>query len=229
MNGMSRVYLYRRADDQIQVCPGRHPRGDGRIETARLVVDRNEALVAARKRDRIRAVVPPVVDIASRDHVPEAHHVLDRGIAVLADPLADGGGFQAGSTADGQRPAAPVRRRAERVLRRAVEHVARENRWVAVRLGEHPYVGEPEYIAIAVADAAVVLRVVVLEKDDGLIRRHDAPRRLGKLVAGRAVRIQLRDVLAVDASELVAHADEGEFGDVGGAAGAVAFAKVVSR
>src|SRR2546427_54622 len=69
---------------------------------------------------------------------------------------------------------------------------------------------------------------MILEEYDGLIRRHDAPRRLRKLVAGRAVGIQLRDVLAIDAAELVANADKCELGDVGGAARAVAFPEVVS-
>src|SRR2546423_87436 len=81
------VDRYRTTGNQIQIRTCRHPRGNGGIEAGRLVVDGNEAFIAARERDRVGAVVPPVVDIGARDDMPEAHHVQNRGIAVLADPL----------------------------------------------------------------------------------------------------------------------------------------------
>src|SRR6266481_372176 len=75
VNGVSRIDQYRAAGDQIQIRTGRHAGGDGGIQPDGLVVDRDEALVAARKRDRIRAVVPPVIDVAPGDDAAEAHHL----------------------------------------------------------------------------------------------------------------------------------------------------------
>src|SRR5690349_14133236 len=95
VDGVTRVYLYRTTGDQIQVTAGRHPGGDGGVQAGGLVVDRDEALGAARERDRIGAVVPPVVDVRPRHDMPKAHHVPDRRIAMLADPLANGGGLEA--------------------------------------------------------------------------------------------------------------------------------------
>src|SRR5216117_1341321 len=54
-----------------------------------------------------------------------------------------------------------------------VERVARENRGIAVGLCQHPHVREAEHVAVAIADAAVVLRVVVLEKHYGLVGGHE--------------------------------------------------------
>src|SRR4051794_4369205 len=114
MDGMAGLYLYRGAGDQIQIGPGGHTGRDGGVENRGLVVDRDKALVAARKRDRIRAVIPPVIDVGPGDQMPETHHVLDRRIAVLADPLAGGGGLEARGARDGQRPAARVGWRSQR-------------------------------------------------------------------------------------------------------------------
>src|ERR1700716_1065130 len=94
MNGVARIYLYRAAGDQIQIGAGRHAGGDGGIQAHGLVIDRDEALVPARKRDCVGPVIPPVSDVGARDHVPEAHHVQDRCVAMLAHPLPDGGRFQ---------------------------------------------------------------------------------------------------------------------------------------
>src|SRR2546425_9227971 len=74
-----------------------------------------------------------------------------------------------------------------------------------------------------------MLSVVVLQEDNGLVGGHDAPCRLRELIPGRAVRIQLRDVLAIDPAELVADADERELRDVGGPARVVALAEIVPR
>src|SRR3989442_5204756 len=80
MNGVTRVYLYRAAGDQIQIGAGRHPGGDRGVEAGGLVIDRDEALVAARKRNRVRTVVPPVVDVAPGDDVAETDHTQDPAI-----------------------------------------------------------------------------------------------------------------------------------------------------
>src|SRR2546422_5044307 len=95
VNGVTRVYLYRVAGDQIQIGAGCHRGGDGGVDAGGLVIDCHEAFVAARKRNRVRTVVPPVVDIAPGDDVAEADHLQDRGIAVFADPLAGRGGLEA--------------------------------------------------------------------------------------------------------------------------------------
>src|SRR2546422_6725424 len=95
VNGVTRVYLYRAAGDQIQIGAGCHPGGDGGVDAAGLVIDCHEAFVAARKRNRVRTVVPPVVDVAPGDDVAEADHLQDRWIAVFADPLASRGGLEA--------------------------------------------------------------------------------------------------------------------------------------
>src|SRR5438876_11216483 len=116
VNGVSRVYQHRIAGEQIQVGPGRHPGGDRGVEARGLVVDCHEAFVAARKREGVRAVVPPVVHVGARDDVTEAHHFQNRRIAVLADPLALTGGLEARRTGDGRRPAIRVRGWAQRVL-----------------------------------------------------------------------------------------------------------------
>src|SRR5206468_96755 len=84
-------------------------------------------------------------------------------------------------------------------------------------------------VAVTVADAAVVLGVVILQEHHRLVGRHDPPRLLGELIAGTAVGIELGNVFAVELAEFVAHPDKREFGDVGGPAGAVAFAEVVVR
>src|SRR5712664_4738234 len=94
MNGVARIYLHGVAGDQIQIGAHRHAGSDRGIQARGVVIDRDEALVAARKRDGIRAVVPPVVDVTPGHDVAEAYHLQDRRIAMLADPLADGGGFQ---------------------------------------------------------------------------------------------------------------------------------------
>src|SRR2546425_6549698 len=116
VNGVTRIYQYRAAGDQIQIRTGRHAGGDSSIEADGLVVDRDEPLVAARKRDRVRAVVPPVIDVAPGDDPAETHHLQDRGIAMLTDPLPGGGGLQARGTRDGGGPTIRVRRWAQRVL-----------------------------------------------------------------------------------------------------------------
>src|SRR5436190_2064749 len=77
MDSLPRVYLYRSAGYQVQVRAGRHPRGDRGVEAGRLVIDRDEPLLAARERDRVGAVVPPVIDVAARHDVAEAHHLQD--------------------------------------------------------------------------------------------------------------------------------------------------------
>src|ERR1041384_2221384 len=116
-DGVTRVYLYRTTGDQIQVTAGRHPGGDGGVQAGRLVVDRDEPLGTARKGNRIGAVVPPVVDVGARDHVAEAHHLQNRRVAVLTDPLARTGGLEARRAGDGGRPTFPVRGRAPGVPR----------------------------------------------------------------------------------------------------------------
>src|SRR2546422_4202492 len=82
VNGVSRVYLYRVAGDQIQIRARPHASGDRRIQAGGPVIDCHEAFVAARKRNRVRTVVPPVVDVAPGDDVAEADHLQDRGIAI---------------------------------------------------------------------------------------------------------------------------------------------------
>src|ERR1043166_7116075 len=113
VHGVAPIYLYHRAGGEVQGNAPGHAGGGGGVQGDRLVVDRHEALVAARKRDRVGAVVPPVIDVAARHHMPKAHHLEDRRIAVLADPLAGRGGLEAGRTGHRQGPAVCVRRWAE--------------------------------------------------------------------------------------------------------------------
>src|SRR5579859_1122223 len=224
------IDLNRSAGNEVEIRPGGHAGRDGRVETRGFVVDRDKTFGAARERNRIGAVVPPMIDVGASDPVPEADHLENRRIAVLADPLTGRRrAVDARRARHGEGPAIPVRRRAHRVLGWTVECIAREDRWIAVRLREHPDVGVAEDVAVAVAQAAVVLRVVTLEEHDRLIRRHQPPRRGGELVARWTIGIELRDVLAIDVAELVADAGESELGDVGGAARAVTFAIIVLR
>src|SRR5262245_28507578 len=107
-----------------------------------------------------------------------------------------------------------VRWRAHGISRATIEREAREYRRISVRLRQHPHMRQPVYIAVLVAEAAVVLGIVVLEEDHGLVGGHQAPRRLGEAVALRAFRIELPDRLATNPPELVSHARERELGDI---------------
>src|SRR2546428_10474637 len=98
-----------------------------------------------------------------------------------------------------------------------------------MRLSEHPDIGETKDVAVAVAQPATMLGGVVLQEDNGLVGRHDAPCRFRELIPWRAVRIQLRDVLAIDPAELVTDADQCELRDAGGPAQARALAAIVPR
>src|SRR3989442_15392147 len=137
------------------------------VECARPAVDRDEALVATRKSYRVGAVVPPVVDVGPCYHMTEAHHVEDRKVAVLADPLPDRRRLEARRARDVQRPSIRIGRWAHRISRRTFEPVARQDLGVAVGLGGHPDVGDTKDVTSAIADAAVMLRVVILKKYDG--------------------------------------------------------------
>src|SRR2546423_428141 len=88
-------------------------------------------------------------------------------------------------------PPAGIRRRAHVILGGTVERVARQDRRVTVWLREHPDVGEPKRLHITIADAALMLRVMVLEEHDRLIRGHHSPRLRRELISRRAVRVQL--------------------------------------
>ena len=132
-----------------------------------------------------------MVDLRARDNVAEAHHVPDVRIAVLAHPLADGRGLEARRARHVVRVAIGVGRRAHVVARRAVERVARQDRGVAVRLRQHPYVREAEGVGVPIADAALMLGIVVLEEHHGFVGRHQSPRGWRELVPGRTVGVQL--------------------------------------
>ena len=110
---------------------------------------------------------------------------------MLADPSPNRGGFETGSTHHVVRVPAGIRRRAHVILRGTVERVARQDRRVTVWLREHPDIGEPKRLAITIADAALMLRVMVLEEHDRLIRGHHSPRLRRELISRRAVRVQL--------------------------------------
>src|SRR6266516_788040 len=134
MNGACSIDHDSVTSQQIAVGSRRHGRRDGYVEARRAVVDRDESFRAARKRDRIRAVVPPVVDVRPRHDMAKAHHVPDRWIAMLAHPVAHGGGLEARGAADGCGPAARIGRRPHRITRRAIERVARPTRVIAISL-----------------------------------------------------------------------------------------------
>src|SRR5437016_14408642 len=80
-----------------------------------------------------------------------------------------------------------------------------------------------------IAEAAVVLRVVILENHHGLVGGHEPPRGGRKLAPGGPSGVELGDMLAPDPAELVAHAYEREFRDVVRAARAVARAEIIVR
>src|SRR5207253_10295887 len=61
---------------------------------------------------------------------------------------------------------------------------------VAVGLRQHPHVRQAERIAVTIADAALVLRVVVLEERHGLVGGHQAPCCWRELVPGGTVGVQ---------------------------------------
>src|SRR5919204_6351622 len=135
---------------EVAIGAGGDAGRDGGIERARTAVDRDKALRAARECDRVRAIVPPVIDVGPSDNVAKAHHVADRWITMLAYPLTGRRGLETGCTRDVLRPAIGVRWGTRRIAARAIEHIARENRRVAVGLGEHPDVGDPEDVAVAI-------------------------------------------------------------------------------
>src|SRR6267143_5342556 len=116
MDGARCIDGDRATRQQVEIGSGRHARRDGRIETGRAVVDRDEPLSAPREGNRVGAVVPPMVYVGARDDMAEAHHLQDRGVVMLADPLACAGGLEARSTCDGGGPTIRVRRWTQRVL-----------------------------------------------------------------------------------------------------------------
>src|SRR5688572_14154966 len=141
---------------------------------------------------------------------------------MLANPLADDSGLEASRASHAVRLARAVRRRTGITTGRAgSESVARHDGWIAIRLRQHPHVRQPVDVAVPVPDPAVALRVVVLEKDNRLLRGHQPPGQGGKLAPGRPVRVELRQPLATRAQELVADTAKLELGDVGRTAGAV--------
>ncbi len=108
-----------------------------------------------------------------------------------------------------------VRRRPHGVPARTTEREARQNRGIAVRLRQHPDVSQPEGVAVPVAQAALVLGVVVLQKDDRLVGEGISPHAASEK-RFPAVPFGLSwQELAVHMPELVRPPRRSELGDVG--------------
>ena len=74
------------AADNVTVLTGGHTGEQRVVHVEVVVVDGNEALVAARERDLIRSIVPPVLRLLVADSVAESVHVVDLAPTVLANP-----------------------------------------------------------------------------------------------------------------------------------------------
>src|SRR5437773_11524432 len=72
--------------EDVAVAAGRHPRRNRGVHDGALPVDGDEPLVAPRERDRVLAVIPPVVEVGSRDSLAQPHHAHNGGLALPPHP-----------------------------------------------------------------------------------------------------------------------------------------------